>query len=144
MNINFTTEENPKVEKVEFVDNTQKRFKKADILIFVICIIGAFVIWCYANYIDDPIVVRTVTVEYVLEDGENSEYIWPRRENIEVYGEKSVVDAISNGTITIAIGKSSFKNSETIDYKIVYPEGIHSHDTNTKLTLKGSQNSTDE
>ena len=42
-----------------------KKFKAVDILIFVVCLILAFAFWCYAIYLDDPIIEKKVTVNLI-------------------------------------------------------------------------------
>ncbi|MBO5715166.1 MAG: hypothetical protein J6S23_02080 [Clostridia bacterium] len=140
MNINFTTADSPEVQKVEFVDKAdeyrQKRFKKSDVLVFIVCIIGAFLIWCYVNYVDDPIIQKEVTVDIVLVNGSLNEYIVPNKMKISVYGEESVINSISDNTITVYVERSKITDYDTtVDYAIEYPQGVHSHTKSVEIKL---------
>lgn len=140
MSIKFTNEDNPSVEKVEFVDKTHeythKRFKTRDILIGAFCLIAAFFIWCYANYVDDPIIQKQVTLDFVLVHGESYEDIKPDKMSVWVYGEESVLSSIHNNTITIYVDKSKFNGYDTVlNYEIDYGDNIHSHTKSVELKL---------
>jgi YbbR domain-containing protein len=141
MNINFTNENNPSVESVEFAEKseqyTKKGFKKVDILIFITCFLAAFFIWCYANYVNDPIIIKEVTVEFVLVNAPENESINPSKKKISVYGEKSVLNSITNNTITIYVDRSEFEGEDkNIKYDFKCPSGIHSHVDTFDITLE--------
>ena len=140
MNINFTTEDSPQVEQVEFVDKadeyTHKKLKKSDILVFVICIIGAFMFWCYVNYLDDPIVTKEVTVDFVLVDGSVNEYITPNKMKVWVYGEESTIDSLHNNTITVYVQRSDFEGFDApINCVIDYPKGVHGDTKSVEIKM---------
>ena len=140
MNINFTTEDSPQVEQVEFVDKadeyTHKKLKRSDILVFVICIIGAFMFWCYVNYLDDPIVKKEVTVDFVLVDGSVNEYIVPNKVKIWIYGEESTINSLNGNTITVYVERSEFEDFNTpIDYVIDYPKDVHSDTKSVEIKM---------
>ena len=112
---------------------TQKRFKKVNFLIFALCLVMAFVFWCYALYLDDPIMEKVVTVNFVLEGGEATDSITPVTRKVTVYGEKSVLSEIN--TITVKINRNQFAeyNVDTV-ITIQYPKNIES--VTKQLTLK--------
>lgn len=140
MNINFTTEDSPQVEQVEFVDKadeyTYKKLKKSDILVFVICIIGAFMFWCYVNYLDDPIVTKEVTVDFVLVDGSVNEYIVPNKVKVWVDGEESTINALNDNTIKVYVQRSDFEDFDTpINFVIDYPKGVHGDTKSVEIKM---------
>ena len=112
---------------------TQKRFKKVNFLIFALCLVMAFVFWCYALYLDDPIMEKVVTVNFVLEGGEATDSITPVTRKVTVYGEKSVLSEIN--TITVKVNRNQFAeyNVDTV-ITIQYPKNIES--VTKQLTLK--------
>lgn len=115
------------------------RFKKTDILIFVACLLLAFICWCYAHYIDDPILEKTVTVNFVLDGGNGTEYLSVQSQRMVVYGIKSDIDDIK--IITIHVDRSLFGeyNTETeinIDQSDLY------HFSSNTIKLKLLSNST--
>ena len=116
--------------------------KLTDVLAFIIailCLLFSAVFWCYVNYLDDPIIQKEVTVDFVLVDGDASQDIFPDKVNIVVYGEKSVLNSIPNNTITVHVNIEDFENQTEKNYKIDYPEGVHSHTTHKVLVL-GNRN----
>lgn len=132
-----STENNTRSFEVEYAQKgeayTNRKFKKINILIFLVCLSMAFIFWCYALYIDDPIIQKNVTVNFVLVGGDSSEMILPAHKSITVYGEKSVLSGISS--IKVEVKRSSFKeyNKDTL-VEINYPKNI---DSETKsITLK--------
>lgn len=140
MNINYASEDNRNVQEVEYVEKSEvyspKKLKKADFFMLIFCILAAFAIWCYANFINDPIIVKEVTVDFVLVDAHNQEVITPSKVNIEVYGEKSILDSIRNNTITVYVERSEFESYNSLTtITIEYPDGIHSHKNQIQLKL---------
>ncbi len=113
---------------------SQKKFKTIDILIFAACLILAFVFWCYALYVDDPIIEKGISVNFELVGGGEGEYIAPEAKRIVVYGPLS---KLSTSSITVKVNRSEFNDYNTsVKIKITYPEGIGSDTTQVDLQLK--------
>lgn len=102
-----------------------RRFKKIDILIFAMCLILAFVFWCYALYVNDPIMKKNVTINFVLEGESEGEVLYNDSIRIPVYGERSIL--ANKNTFTIQVDRSEFSEygEETI-VTIDFPENIDS------------------
>lgn len=112
---------------------SQKKFKTVDILIFAACLILAFIFWCYALYVDDPIIEKGISVNFVLVDGADNEYVTPIAKRIVVYGPLS---KLSTSSITVKVNRSEFDDYNTATkIKIAYPEGINSNTTHLELQL---------
>ena len=64
MNIERNNETN---NEVEYVDNStnliSKRSRQRKIIIFLACLVFSFVVWCYANYLDDPIIKKEISID---------------------------------------------------------------------------------
>ena len=133
-----STENKEKTFEVEYAHKndsyTNRKFKKINILIFLICLSMAFVFWCYALYIDDPISQKNITVNFVLVGGDSSEMILPAHKSITVYGERSVLSSISS--IKVEVKRSEFKeyNKDTV-VVINYPKNIGSETKEITLRL---------
>ncbi len=141
MNKHFNDEENSVIENN--VDNEQvevyvkKRSGKGNkFIIGMLCVLIAVVFWCYANYLDDPIIQKEITVDFVLVDGEKNQDIYPDKVNVVVFAEKSLLDSFQNNTIPVYVKISEFNDSKSINYKIDYPHGIHSNTNNKTLDLR--------
>lgn len=116
---------------------TPTKFKKIDILVFAVCLLLAFAIWCYAHYINDPIVTKQVTVNFVLENASVGETLSKKYENINVYGLESAIGAVSE--ITVYVDRSEFNNYDTeTSITVDYPEGVNSHTDSVILELHSS------
>lgn len=118
----------------------KKKERGNQFIIAIICILVSVLFWCYVNYLEDPIIIKKVTVEFILsENGMYTDVILAKK-NVEIYGEESVIGSISitNNTIPIPVEKGKFKDSETIEFDFKYPEGIHSHFNKIELTYKVS------
>lgn len=144
MNKHFNDEESSVIESD--LDNEQiELYVKTRVgtgnklLIGILCVLIALGFWCYANYLDDPIIQKEIIVDFVLVNGDANQDILPDKVNILIYGEKSVLNSITNNTITIHVDISAFKNQNEINYKIDFPKGIHSHITHQTLIL-GNRN----
>ncbi len=124
--------------EVEYVEKstsyTAKKFKKIDILIFVFCLALAFIFWCYALYVDDPVIQKNVTVNFVLEGGQSNEFILPTSQKIMVYGERSVLENIN--AVTVKVKRSDFNayNKDTL-ITLEFPNNIQSYTKQVKLQL---------
>ena len=118
----------------------KKKERGNQFIIAIICILVSVLFWCYVNYLEDPIIIKKVTVEFILSENGMYTDVILAKENVEIYGEESVIGSISitNSTIRIPVEKSRFKYSETIEFGFKYPEGIHSHFNKIELTYKVS------
>ena len=139
MNIELTNETENEVEFVEQNNtNTRKSFRKYELLVFLGCLLFAFIIWCYANYLEDPIIQKEVTVRFVLTNAEDGEVITDSTEQVMIYGERSSLATVS--VITVYVERSMFsKYDEPTMIPIEYPEHIHSHVTGIELQLKNNK-----
>lgn len=138
MNIELNNATENEVEYAEKSNHLiNKRFKKYEIFVFLGCLVLAFLIWCYANYLDDPIIQKEITVDFVLIKAEEQEKISIHSKKIVVYGEQSVVaDLVA---ITNYVDRNLFAEDNTkINYEIDYPDGVHSHQTHIEIELLGS------
>ncbi len=130
--------------EVEFVENVahrpSNRFEKLKIFIFLGCLIFAFVVWCYAHYLDDPIVLVDRDIKCVWNDGsgrglqvEITDMEGNVIDKLAVYGERSVIYSVD--TIQIELKKSDFENSDTKVIDIEFPKDVHSHTTQVVVRL---------
>lgn len=109
------------------------RFKKTDILIFLACLLLAFICWCYAHYIDDPILEKTVTVNFVLDGGNGTEYLSVTSKKMVIYGIESDISDIDE--ITIHVDRSVFKSYNT-DTQIDINQSHLYHFSSNTIDLK--------
>lgn len=111
-----------------------KKFKAVDILIFVICLILAFAFWCYATYLDDPIIKKKVTVNFVVDGGNTNETLSPASHTITVYGKRSLLNDLTS--LTVKVNRSDFKEYDVSTLvNIKYPNNISSDTKQIKLKL---------
>lgn len=113
---------------------TSKRFKKIDVLIFALCLILAFVFWCYAQYVDDPIMKKNVTINFVLVGASDGEVLLKDSIRIPVRGERSVLSNKNSFTITVDRSEFSDYNKETV-IQIDFPENVDSDYKEVVLVL---------
>lgn len=144
MKKHFNDEENSVIENNADNEQVEVHMKKQSgtgnkFVIGMLCVLIAVVFWCYANYLDDPIIQKEITVDFVLVNGDATQDILPDKVNILICGEKSLLNSITNDTITIHVDISAFKNQNEINYKINFPKGLHSHITHQTLIL-GNRN----
>lgn len=141
MNKHFNDEENFVIENNADNEQVEVHMKKRSgtgnkFIIGMLCVLIAVVFWCYANYLDDPIIQKEITVDFVLVDGEKNQDIYPDKVNVVVFAEKSLLDSFQNNTIPVYVKISEFNDSKSINYKIDYPHGIHSNTNNKTLDLR--------
>lgn len=137
MNIEFNNETEYDVEYVD--DNLHSdapKYKKYQILIFLGCLFLAFIVWCYANYLNNPIIQSEVPLIITLVDGENGETITQSTNYIVIYGEESVVSKITQIKNTVSVNQFSNGN-KTIKIDIDFPNDIKSHQKEVEVTLIG-------
>ena len=135
MNIELNNSSEYEVEYVEETESSPvKKYRKFQLLIYLGCLLLAFLVWCYANYLDDPIIQKEVTLVITL-DGVNSDQIVTSTHKIVIYGEKSVIAEIVE--IKNNVNQNEFdKDSTTITKEIDFPEGVHSHKTTVEIQLR--------
>lgn len=112
-----------------------KKFNKSDILVFVTCLLLAFTIWCYAHYINDPIIQKVVVVNFVLENGGPNEELSIEKTTIKIYGEESMISGLSEFTIYVDRNDFTSYNTPTV-ITLEFPEGVHSHTDTLTFELK--------
>ena len=133
MNIERTNETENEVEFVEKeTEFTSRKITKTKILIFIACLIFSFVVWCYANYLDDPIIKKDLQINFSWDSSDrNVSFVavdaeGKRIDFIEVYGEQSKVYPLDK--ITVKIKQSQFVDgNDTIEVEIELPDDVHSH-----------------
>ena len=144
--------------EIEYVENeteyTPKKFEKYRLLIILCCAIFSFFVWCYAHYLNDPILIdnlelRWTWVENATSDNQvitdiHGNFIKDMKvvftdmegniiENIAVYAEQSVLDKADN-YLPIKLNPSDFIESNTKEILIRLPDGIQSH--TSKIIVK--------
>ncbi|MBR2381362.1 MAG: hypothetical protein IKA84_02560 [Clostridia bacterium] len=138
MNKDFNVDDNYlENEQIEAYEPPKNR-RGNKIFICLICLLLSVVFWCYANYLNDPIIQKEITVYFVLVNGDASQDITPSKVPVLVYGEKSVINSIPNNTITVHVQLKDFENQTEINCEIDYPKGVHSHITHHTLKLSSS------
>ena len=135
MNIELNNSSEYEVEYVEKEESTPvRKYRKFQVLIYLGCLLLAFLVWCYANYLDDPIIQKEVTLVITL-DGVHSDKLLRSTHKIVIYGEKSVISEIDE--IRNNVNQNEFVvGSTTITKEIDFPEGVHSHETTVEVKLR--------
>lgn len=127
------------VEEIEYEEKIaqtySKRYKKMRILVYLVCLLLAFMVWCYAHYLDDPIVQKEVSLIVYLNGGESGEEIIQSQNKILIYGEASALSGVDKIENTINRNKFSEYNSP-ITIEIDLPDYVHSHKEYVDVTLK--------
>ena len=127
--------------EVEYVEKDYKqtsKFKKFELLVFIGCLAFAFLMWCYANYMDNPIIQKEVKLEFEYE-GDGTILSIPS--TIVIYGEESVLSNIQ--TITVKID-GTLKKGEKKTIKVDLPEDVYSHNREIEIFLSGPTNQPDQ
>ena len=115
-----------------------RRFRNVDILILIACFLLAFAFWCYAHYINDPIIEKTITINFVLDGAESFEHLEEDSYKFVVYGTQSELSNINE--VTIHIDRSNFAsyNTETT-ISIDHPDYYHCLTEQINLKLLSSK-----
>lgn len=115
-------------------ETVSQKFKKIDILIFIACILLAFILWCYASNLADPVVEMDIPVYFVLENGQPDEVLTEPFSKFTFYGKQSDLQEI--GVVTIYVDRSQFSeyDVETL-IEINYRSNFNSETKTVKLTL---------
>lgn len=134
MNIEHNNATENEVEYVEKTHTNISKFKKYEILIFIGCIAFAFMMWCYANFLDDPIIQKDVRVYVDVFDGDN--FVERLESKISIYGEESVISK-ENG-FYLEVGLESFGEDKKTQLTVKLPEDVYSHDNKVEVELKNN------
>ena len=135
MNIELNNTTEYEVEYAEKREESyNKKYNKFQILIFLGCLVLAFLVWCYANYLDDPIIQKEVRLVITLEGVDSNEII-KSTNKIVIYGEQSVISEIDE--IKNNVNYSDFdSDGSSITLEIDFPSGVHSHQTTVDVKLR--------
>lgn len=135
MNSNYQQEDMNELEISQRSDSySSKKFKKIDILIFLSCLALAFVFWCYALYVDDPVIEKTLMIDMTLENGSALERIELEEIRVSVIGPRSELTPIS--VIRMSVDRSEFSEyDEYITVELQYPDGIDGNVREIKVKL---------
>lgn len=124
MNIERNNATENEVEYVEKHYKHSSKFKKFELLVFIGCLAFSFIMWCYANYMDDPIIQKEVNLTFELNGNPGNGYL--TSEPITIYGEESVLSGISS--IKVQITQESYTKGEKMTVEVDLPEHVYSHD----------------
>ena len=121
-NIEITTQNKDNIQKND--EYAPKKFKKVDVIIFIVCIVLAFAFWCYAQFLHDPIIEKTILVQFVLVGGEANESITPTFKQMNFFGKQSALEKLEY--VTFEVQRSAFTeyNVET-EISMSYPDEFH-------------------
>lgn len=120
-NLDNTSFENDNAVKQE--ELTHKKFKKIDILILIVCLAISFCVWCYAQYVADPIIEREVRVSFMLEGTTDNIHLINAFDKITVYGKRSQIASLTSHSIKISINEFSESDTIIYDYGKQLPSG---------------------
>lgn len=136
MNIELDNVTENEVEYVEQKHTEKSRFKKFEILLFIGCLLFSFMMWSYANYIDDPIIEKEVSITLELNGGKVSERIFSSTSKINVYGEESVLLGVYE--IKIDVDRDEFEGEIyeiTVDIADYLPEDVYTHEESITIQI---------
>ena len=86
---------------------SKKKSKNINFLIYLVCLLLAFIFWCYALYIDDPVIQATVTVHFELVNGDSDDFLMTTSKTMTVYAKRSYLENKTH--ITATVDRSQFK-----------------------------------
>lgn len=120
----------------DYLDNTKniKQSKNINFFIFLVCLLLAFIFWCYALYINDPVIQASVTVRFELVGGDTNDQLSTTSKTMIVYGKRSFLD---NKTVVNAkIQRSDFNeyNKSTL-VKIDFEKFVESENNYVYLEI---------
>lgn len=135
MKIKFSKNSDTEVEYTTAGEvNAPKKFRILNVFIFIFCLALAFVFWCYALYVEDPIIEKNITVNFILINAESGEYLDTQSKNITVYGEQSILGNVNS--INVKIDRKEFAKYDTKTLvNLQYPKKISSKTQQLYLTL---------
>ena len=108
-----------------------KKSRTVDFLILLACLIAAFIFWCSAHYIADPIIEKEIDVKFVLVNGAENEYIVHKPIRLVFYGKESVLKKLS-------VIEFEVERDEFVDYDVdtkVSPQKTNDYHTHTKEVI---------
>lgn len=126
------------------IDNSTEKSKRSkfrfvDILIFVVCLVAAFIFWCYALYVDDPVIEKTIVVNFVLENAQEGDRLNKGSAKITVYGEQSLLTQTRNINVTVDRSQFDVYNQDTtVTFEL--PENFYCESNEIVLQLTNSSN----
>ena len=121
------------------VSNSQEEYvpKKShtvDFLIILGCLIVAFIFWCSAHYIADPMVEKELSVNFVLVGGAENEYIVQDSIRLVFYGKESALENLE--VIEIPVERSLFDEYDTdTEVPTKKTDAYHTHTKEVTLQL---------
>lgn len=115
------------------------RLHFVDVLIFVVCLVAAFIFWCYALYVDDPVIEKTVIVNFILENANEGDKLSKSSAKIVVYGEQSLITQTRNINVTIDRAQFDLYNQDTV-ITFELPDNYHSETNEVVLQLTNPSN----
>ena len=111
-----------------------KKSRTVDFLILLACLIAAFIFWCSAHYIADPIIEKEIDVKFVLVNGAENEYIVQDPIRLVFFGKESVLKKLE--VIEMKVERSVFVDYD-VDTKVSTPKtnDYHTHTKEVMLQL---------
>ena len=115
------------------------RLRFVDVLIFIVCLVAAFIFWCYALYVDDPVIEKTVIVNFILENANEGDKLSKSSAKIVVYGEQSLITQTRNINVTIDRAQFDLYNQDTV-ITFELSDNYHSETNEVVLQLTNPSN----
>lgn len=115
------------------------RLRFVDVLIFIVCLVAAFIFWCYALYVDDPVIEKTVIVNFILENANEGDKLSKSSAKIVVYGEQSLITQTRNINVTIDRDQFDLYNQDTV-ITFELPDNYYSETNEVVLQLTNPSN----
>ncbi len=119
--------------------NGKFKLRFVDVLIFIVCLVAAFVFWCYALYVDDPVIEKTVIVNFILENANEGDKLSKGSAKIVVYGEQSLLARTRNINVTIDRAQFDLYNQDTV-ITFELPDNYYSETNEVVLQLTNPSN----
>ena len=115
------------------------KFRFVDIFIFLLCIVAAFVFWCYALYVDDPVIEKEVMVNFILENGQEGDKLSQSSAKIVLYGELSLLAYTRYINVKIDRNQFDIYDHDTV-VTFVLPDNFYCETNEVVLKLTNSSN----
>ena len=103
-------------------DYASGRNRHLDWLVFIFCVLAAFVIWLIALNASDPIIEKDVSLIYELQQNDGDYELNPEYNTVRVYGTKSVLDNVNEIKVVLTI--DDFGQADSLVKSITYPNGV--------------------
>ena len=136
MNIERSNTTENEVEYVDKIDKQPTRFKKLELLVFFGCLALAFLLWCYASYLDDPIIQKEVTLNFELNGNPGNGYVISNPSTIVIYGEESILSNIN--TVKVIINQETYNVGDKLDIEVELPNNVYSRDPQIEVEFTRS------